>query len=57
MPRGIQAALTYLSKIRGNAVTGDAEDVIFARTLADKFAKYKVGNAIGLNWEEMSLIM
>ena len=55
MPRGIQAALTYLSKIRGNAVTGElnAEDVIFARTLADKFAKYKVGNAIGLNWEEM----
>ncbi len=55
MPRGIQAALTYLSKIRGNAVTGElnAEDVFFARTLADKFAKYKVGNAIDLNWEEM----
>ncbi len=55
MPRGIQAALTYLSKIRGNAVTGElnAEDVFFARTLAEKFAKYKVGNAVGLNWEEM----
>jgi hypothetical protein len=55
IPRGIQGALAYLSKIRGNALTGELkiEDVLFARSLAENFAKYKVGNSMNLQWEEM----
>lgn len=55
LSRGIQGALEYLSKLRGDAITGEikTEDVLFARFLAEKYAKYKVGNPLGLTWEEM----
>ncbi len=54
-PKGIQAAMEYMAKIQGDFYTGkiNPEDVIIARQVAENNARYKTGNAMGLNWSEL----